>query len=100
MRGADSAEVVESGLHRVRLRVRMPCGGTVVLAANGYPGWEAMVDGRSAPVLAAEVALRAVALEAGGHEVEFRYRPKLLYVGLGLTVVGLAAALAWGRRGS
>lgn len=96
--GANSVEVTENGLYRVSLKVRMPCDGSVVLAANFYPGWQALVDGQQAPVLPAEVALRSVALSAGEHEVVFRYRPLSVYLGLGLSVIGVAAAIRAGIR--
>ncbi len=95
--GAGEASVVESGVHRVRLQVRMPCPGSVVLAANIYPGWTARVDGRAAEVVAAETALRSVAVEGGAHEVVFEYRPWTVYVGLAGTVVGGLVALWFGR---
>jgi hypothetical protein len=47
------------------------------------------------------VAFRAVRLAAGTHLVEMVYRPKSLYVGLGVTAVTALAllGLAWPRTG-
>jgi uncharacterized membrane protein YfhO len=56
-----------------------------------YPGWQARVDGVNVPLLRADYALRGVALSAGHHEVDFRYRPRALWAAL---AVSLASALA------
>lgn len=72
----------------------------LVLAEPFYPGWSATVDGAPAEVLAADLALRAVALPAGHHTVELRYRSAA--VDRGLLVAGAAwlgiLALALTRR--
>jgi hypothetical protein len=76
----------------------------LILSDAFYPGWEAAVDGRPAPILRANILLRAVAVPAGGHTVEFSYRCRPLEAGLRLSVAGLfalaasALALSWWRR--
>jgi hypothetical protein len=37
-------------------------------------------------------SVRAIALDAGSHRIEFFYRPASVYWGLGLTLAGLLAA--------
>ena len=54
-------------------------------------GWRAWVDGAPAPVLVANVAFRAVAVAAGRHVVEMRYRPRAALVGLALSGLSLLA---------
>ena len=56
-----------------------------------YPGWRATVDGRAAEIERANYAFRAIALEAGAHEVALSYRPRSLIAG---TIVSGAALLA------
>jgi hypothetical protein len=59
------------------------------------------VNGAPAPVVTADVLLRAVAIPPGMHEVVFSYRTPLLVEGGVLSAVGwlaLIAALAWARR--
>lgn len=46
----------------------------LVIADNYYPGWQAEVNGASAPVLRANHALRAVPVPAGEHTVSLQYR--------------------------
>jgi hypothetical protein len=62
-----------------------------VLVVNDafQPGWRATVDGQEAPVLPANLAVRAVAVSPGRHVVEMRYRTP------GLVVGGALGALAW-----
>jgi len=50
-------------------------GGLLVVSGLFYPGWQARLDGQSAPIVQANLALRAVAVPPGLHRVEWRYRP-------------------------
>jgi hypothetical protein len=74
---------------QVRLEADFDAPGYLVLTDAIYPGWQAEVDGQPAPVLRADLYFRAVALEAGQHQVVFRYQPAS--VRLGLAVSGGAA---------
>jgi hypothetical protein len=76
---------------RVAADVNSDAAGILVLADLHYPGWTASVDGRPAPILAADGYLRAVALSPGAHRVEFRYRPVSFYAGAALSLLALAA---------
>ena len=95
--------IAELRADRVRLEAELDGAGVVVLADAWDPGWRAWVDGRPAPVLTANVAFRAVALGAGRHVVEMRYRPRAALAGLALTglsllaLVVVAAARPWSR---
>jgi hypothetical protein len=102
-----AVEVTSYHASNVIVRVKAPTPGFVVLADTYYPGWRVRVDGVDASLLRANHAMRAVRVPAGAHEVRFRYEPRLLWVGLG---VSLATAfmvvlllLRWpdtpGRRG-
>jgi hypothetical protein len=87
------------------LDVTSPQPAVLVLSELSYPGWRVTVDGAAAPLLEANGLLRAVALEAGAHQVELTYRPASVTVGLALStvtllavVVGLALLAARRRR--
>ena len=89
-----SVRIAELRADRVRLEAALDRPGLVVLADAWDPGWRAWVDGRPAGVLQANVAFRAVAVPAGSHVVEMRYRPTPALVGLalsGISALGLAA---------
>jgi hypothetical protein len=75
---------------RVALEARLQAQGFLVLIDAYDPGWQAYVDGRAAPLLRANTAFRAVALPAGTHRVEMRYRPPLAVAGLCISGAALA----------
>jgi hypothetical protein len=79
---------------RVRLAVTSSGPAALVLADTWYPGWVATVDGTVAPIYRANGAFRAVMVPAGASEVEFRYAP--LSVRVGVVVSAGAALLAVG----
>ena len=61
------------------------------------PGWSVTVDGHPVEILRCNYLMRGVALTAGAHTVEFRYRTStvpltvsLLAIALGLALLGLA----------
>jgi hypothetical protein len=87
----DPARVTESRRDRLRIVSDASAPGILVVSDADYPGWQARVDGEPAPLLRADYALRGVALSAGHHEVELRYRPRALWAALALS---LASALA------
>jgi uncharacterized membrane protein YfhO len=102
----DQAEVVTYEPERVVVRTQSGSGGYLVLADSYYPCWEATVDGRTTPILRANLMFRAVELPAGEHQVEFVYRPHLVRIGaeisgatgLLLVVVGIGLAIRRRRR--
>jgi hypothetical protein len=93
------AAVIVSDANRVALTVDAPADGFVVLADTFYPGWQATVDGQPTPIWPANLALRAVAVEAGRHEVIFEYRPASFRLGLAISSAALlAVGIIWVRR--
>jgi hypothetical protein len=58
---------------RAEIVADTPGPAVLVLADTYYPGWQAIVDGRGAPVLAANGLVRAAPLPEGGHVVEMRF---------------------------
>lgn len=76
-------------------------GPSFLVVTEGYdPGWRAWVDGEPAAVRRANAIFRAVAVPAGEHVVEMRYRPRPVAWGAAATALGLAlgAVLATRRR--
>jgi hypothetical protein len=77
------------GVVRVAVDARAPCH--LVLADTFFPGWRVTVDGEPREIARANVAFRAVALEPGGHMVDFTYEP--LWFRVGAWASGAAALL-------
>ena len=63
--------------------------GILVLSEIMYPGWKVTVDGKQANMTAVGGLLRGVEISAGEHEVEFIFRPVLVYLGAGISIFTL-----------
>jgi hypothetical protein len=88
------ADIVSYGLNRVTIDVDTPGPALLRLADLWYPDWKAYVDGGRTPVLRADYLLRAVAVPAGRHRVEFRYESAAVRNGLVLSLASLLVVLA------
>ena len=97
---ASPADILSYSDTEVVLRATAVRAGLLVLGDQAYPGWQAWVDGQPADVLTANVVWRGVLLQPGEHQVEFKFAPRSLQIGLALAAAGivLAASLwAFGR---
>ncbi len=72
----------------------------LVLTDSAYPGWQASVDGRPAPILTVNLLFRGVVIPAGHHEIAFSYAPWTWLVGVIGTWIGVAiiAIVIWANR--
>jgi hypothetical protein len=97
--GVGTVIVKEETSDRVVLEVMAKQGGILVLADTDYPGWEATVNGKPAPIRRANLAFRAVEVPETA-VVEFRFRPASARHGLiaSLLFLPLSIALAFYRR--
>jgi tetrahydromethanopterin S-methyltransferase subunit C len=68
-----SAEIASYKNTDVIVDVTAPSGGFLLLSDIWHPWWRAEVDGKAAPILRADVLLRAIQLTPGRHHVEFRF---------------------------
>lgn len=75
------------------LRARAERPAVLLLNDKYDPNWRVVVDGQPAPLLRANFIMRAVALAAGEHTVEFRFEPPTTYLYVSLTALGLGALL-------
>lgn len=95
--GSGSAVVQTYEREKVVIKTSTTSPKLLVLADAYYPsGWQATMDGRPTEILRADGVLRAVAVPAGEHTVEFRFKPKLFYAGMWVSVVSLIGVLAIG----
>jgi hypothetical protein len=85
-----TVSLVTDRANQVSLKVAAPSAGFVVLTDTFYPGWQATIDGQPAPIWPANLAFRAVAVEAGSHEIAFSYWPRSFTLGLWISALTLA----------
>jgi hypothetical protein len=97
-----TAEIRHAGTDRLVIVASSAGPGWLVVTDTWFPGWKVFVDGSAAPLLRADHAFRAVKLTTGRHDVEFRFRPPRLVLGVAISALSLAAILVlavWRRRG-
>ena len=92
---AGDATVERYEPERVVARTQADRNSVLVLTDAWYPGWSVTVDGKPADLLRVDHALRGVALSAGDHLVELRYRPRALMTGATVTALSLLFLVAW-----
>lgn len=80
------------GLNGYRISVDASQPSTLVVSENAYPGWQARLDGKPVAIDKAFGVLKAVALPAGRHDIEFAFDPWLPKLGFVLSMIGIAAA--------
>ncbi|HUI91718.1 MAG TPA: YfhO family protein [Chitinivibrionales bacterium] len=102
--GADTAwkcDITDYSLNKIDLEVTSAKNGLLVLSEIDYPSWKATVDGKPAPVLRADYALRAIPVEKGSHKVVCYFSEDVFKKGLVLSLISLLLTLAlgvWGWR--
>ena len=97
--GSDAVKVLEYRPNAVELDVRSRGSGLLVASETHYPGWQAWVDGRPAPIHLVDIALRGVVVPDGAHRIRMEFRPRILWVSLAITLAtaALLAMLGWRR---
>jgi uncharacterized membrane protein YfhO len=85
----------------VNLQADFSSDGYLVIAENNFPGWQAEVDGKSAPILNANYAFQALALTRGKHSIRMEFRPAYYTVSLIISIASfliMISALILQRR--
>lgn len=101
--GEEPVSVVSYRAGGVSVDAVMRCAGMVVLSDTWYPGWFASVDGKPAPIYEPYGALRGVVVGPGTHRIEMRFRPRSVFAGAFLSLLGIIGAcglalIAWKRE--
>ncbi|HUA63808.1 MAG TPA: YfhO family protein [Verrucomicrobiae bacterium] len=97
--GKFSYEAYDGVSYRVRCEAQKATLWRI--AVPYFPGWQAEVDGKPADVMPADLALMAIVVPAGTHEVTLQYRSTRFALGAGISLVGWATVLGawlWMRR--
>jgi membrane protein YfhO len=90
----DPAVAARTLRNRVVLRLRAPRPGLVYCSETLTPGWRAEVNGKPAPILAANYAFRAVPVPPGEVVVTLSYFPPGLRSGLLVSLMAVLAIVA------
>jgi len=86
---------------RVEAKCAVPSASLAVFVEEFADGWSATVDGQSAPILRANLVMRAVSLSQGEHAIVLSFSPPGFRLALAVsvaTVLLLGFMLVWGRR--
>lgn len=86
---AGTSRILEARYDGYRLEAEAPRSAHLVFVESYDPGWRATVDGYEAAVLRANTAFCAIPLAPGRHQVELRYRPRSVPIGLALSAATL-----------
>lgn len=92
--GDPKVRVESARRNSLTLVVDAPRAGLVYVADSFAGGWSAMVNGIERPILPANYAFRAVAVQPGRNRVEMRYWPPGLTAGLSTTTASVAVFIA------
>jgi hypothetical protein len=84
----------------LRANITTPAEGNLIVRDTFYPGWQATIDGKPTPIKAFENIFRSIAVPSGAHTIEFRYIPKLLYMGIAISLMTLLCIIAILMRGT
>jgi hypothetical protein len=85
--GSEQVTLSTPDAQHLSMDVDLQCAGIVILSDNWFPGWRATMDAAPAEILAADGALRALAVPGGHHRIEMRYAPAPVYAGAGISLV-------------
>ena len=94
------AEIVSPRPGQLVIQTETDAPGYLVISEWFYPGWRAVVDGAPVPLQRADVALMALPVPAGVHEIGLRFQPAAVSVGIAISFLTLLGAivLAWRWR--
>jgi hypothetical protein len=91
----EPVAVTARDARNVHLRTTRARPGWLVTSQPWYPGWRATVNGVEKPILRANYAFGAVALDAGASEIVLAYDPWSNRLGAWVSCAALAAIAAW-----
>jgi hypothetical protein len=97
--GQGTVNVTSYAPDKISIATNSTGNNLLFLSDSYYPGWQAYVDGKSAPIYRADFSFRAVLVPKGKHSVEFIYQPLSFTMGVFAAVVSLMIMLIPGLVG-
>jgi Bacterial membrane protein YfhO len=93
--GSAGTSVIDEDLAgAIRITVKAPTRGLLVLAESFHPGWRVNVDGADARVLRVNGDFMGVVVEPGDHAVSFSFAPRSFAMGCWTSLAGIAIVLS------
>lgn len=89
----EEVRVREDAPDRINLDVHTAGKAMIVLSEIYCPGWRAVVNGSSVPILRVDGALRGLIVPAGNSMVSLHYAPTATYIGAAITALTFGFAL-------
>jgi hypothetical protein len=83
-----SLAMTEHGQNEIAGKVELSEAAVMMFSIPLDAGWSALVDGEPATIMRVNFGLMGLAIPAGNHTVQLRYRPSLQGIGLTLSVIG------------
>jgi hypothetical protein len=89
-----AARILRYRSRHVAIEAETGMPALLVLSDTAYPGWRVYVNGRQAEIVTANYLFRGVFLAPGKSMVEFRYQPRWLEAGAGISLASFAVLAA------
>jgi hypothetical protein len=96
--GSSAVRITRRSSTEMAVHASLTKPGLLVVSEGYYPGWRAAVDGSDAPIHRVNLMMRGVVLEAGEHDVVFRFRSATIATGTAISLAALAALVLLRRR--
>lgn len=93
-----NVEVLSYTPNKIKLRVQTVCNTFLSSSEVYYPGWEAVIDGKSAKIYRSNIAFRSVFVAQGEHIVEYYFVPKSYIFGGTISLVTLLMLLVFYKK--
>ncbi len=87
---ASAARITQYQSQHVSIEAETAGPALLVLNDTNYPGWRAYLNGKPADMLTVNFLFRGILLPPGKSTVEFKYQPRSLQVGGGISIAALA----------
>jgi hypothetical protein len=83
-----TAEVTDYGANSVKIKTKSTGTSILMLTDSFFPGWKVYINGHEATIYRLDYLFRGVIVGAGEKQVEFRYEPLSLKIGIAAFVIG------------
>ncbi|NTW43146.1 MAG: hypothetical protein HGB14_01635 [Anaerolineaceae bacterium] len=82
---------ISISLNRIKLFTNQK--GLLVLSEINYPGWNAFIDGEAVEIFPQAGLFQSILVPGDKHEVEFVFRPEILWLGMTITIITFAGIM-------